>query len=79
MHLRSVNDMAQPHKGKRDLVSGRIPSSYGPKLDEFIAKSTKYRYKGDLVADLVVAFLDQHEPDQSEGQEAMDFELKKAS
>lgn len=71
--------MAQPYKGKRDLVSGRIPSSYGPKLDEFIAQSSKYRYKGDLVADLVIAFLDQHEADRSAVQEVMDFEYEKAS
>ncbi|MFC4372323.1 hypothetical protein [Citricoccus nitrophenolicus] len=71
--------MAQPYKGKRDLVSGRIPASYAPKLEAFIAKSTKYKYKSDLVAELLVAFLDQNDPDQAEGQETIEFEFKKAS
>lgn len=79
MSIRSVSDMAQPYKGERTLVSGRIPSSYESKLEAFMANSG-YRYKSDLVVDLLTQFLDQQDLHQTTGQTVAEFaELKRAS
>lgn len=66
--------------GERKLVVGRIPVDYDRKLVQFLENSSEYRYRGDLVSDLLVDFLDRHDPEQANGQTAADFEeLRKAS
>jgi hypothetical protein len=67
--------------GERKLVVGRIPVDYDRKLVEFLEASSKYRYRGDLVADLLVDFLDRNAPEQATGQTTLDDfdELRKAS
>lgn len=64
--------------GDRALIAGRIPVDYDRKLKMYTQQTGHTR--SDLVAELVIAFLDQNDPEQASGQTVAEFhELQKAS
>lgn len=72
---RSVMTMAQPNKGDRHIIGGRIPRSYEAKLTEYVQDTGNSR--SDLIAQLVCDFLDQYQPQKDLGQE--ELPLREAS
>lgn len=64
--------------GDRALIAGRIPVDYDRKLKVYTEKTGHTR--SALVAELVIAFLDQNDPEHASGQTRADFtELQKVS
>ncbi|MEV4902888.1 hypothetical protein AB0333_16160 [Citricoccus sp. NPDC079358] len=64
--------------GDRALIAGRIPVDYDRKLKMYTKQTGHTR--SDLVAELVIAFLDQNDPEHASGQTMAEFsELQKAS
>lgn len=61
--------MAQPHKGDRHIIAGRIPRSYEMKLAEYVQETGSSR--SDLIANLVCNFLDEYQPKKASGQEEL--------
>lgn len=61
--------MPQPNKGDRAYVPARVPTPYARKLER-LAHATG-RFKGDILSDALVEYLDHIDIDEVEGQETL--------
>lgn len=59
----------RPSKGPRYAMTTRFPLSYKPKIEQWAARTGETQ--SDLVAELVMQHLDEHDPGQADGQQEL--------
>jgi len=64
--------MPTPSKGDRFAVTGRLPTIYRPKLSQWVQITGETQ--SDLVARLLMQHLDDNDPAQHRGQQALNVE-----
>lgn len=67
--MAKTKKLGRPSKGPRYAMTTRFPASYKLKIEQWVAATGKTQ--SDLVAEVVMQYLDEYNPAQGEGQQEL--------